>query len=84
MDQCPSNLMEVYFICLASLTLSKILPINMLLSVKVDVVICDIPYGRQYGTIEECRDTLYKAVYMLESNQMFVDQTVSHLRDCSE
>eukprot|EP00913_Durusdinium_trenchii_P007048 g6630.t1 len=29
---------------------------------SVDVVICDIPYGRQYGTIEECRDTLYKAI----------------------
>lgn len=29
---------------------------------QVDVVICDIPFGRQYGTIEGCRDTLYKAV----------------------
>ena len=25
-------------------------------------MICDIPFGRQYGTIEGCRDTLYKAV----------------------
>ncbi|CAE7947087.1 Thumpd2, partial [Symbiodinium sp. KB8] len=29
---------------------------------SVDVVICDIPFGRQYGTIEGCRDSLYKAV----------------------
>ena len=28
---------------------------------EVDVVICDIPFGRQYGTIEGCRDSLYKA-----------------------
>ncbi|CAL1170413.1 unnamed protein product [Cladocopium goreaui] len=29
---------------------------------SVEVVICDIPFGRQYGTIEGCRDTLYKAI----------------------
>ncbi|CAE7258709.1 psmB6 [Symbiodinium natans] len=29
---------------------------------SVDAVICDVPFGRQYGTIEGCRDGLYKAV----------------------
>ncbi|CAJ1351863.1 unnamed protein product [Effrenium voratum] len=29
----------------------------------VDVLICDIPFGRQYGTIEGCRESLYKAIF---------------------
>jgi len=26
---------------------------------SIDVVICDVPFGRQYGTVEECRGGLY-------------------------
>ncbi|CAE8698480.1 unnamed protein product, partial [Polarella glacialis] len=31
---------------------------------SVDAIICDIPFGRQHGTIEECRGGLYKALLL--------------------
>ena len=44
-----------------SLQLQRYARCSYRLSLQVEVVICDIPFGRQYGTIQGCRDTLYKA-----------------------
>ena len=46
---------------LGSSTFQPLRCITEPLLTEVDVVICDIPFGRQYGTIEGCRDSLYKA-----------------------
>ena len=47
--------------CLPAPTFQHLQCINKTLLTEVDAVICDIPFGRQYGTIEGCRDSLYKA-----------------------
>jgi len=36
---------------------------------SIDVLICDIPFGRQYSTIEECRNGLYTKL-LLEFNRV--------------